>query len=353
MKVAKSNPRNHRIDHPHRGFSAWAASIPNPVNSLPLPLPLRRPPIIHSPANVSNRPTAERCDVGVTAPHPQKDKDPWRHRSDRPESNLPLPRPSSLPLKGEKRPPIYPYRACPVSLWPSRDPIGERGGVNLYGMVGNNAVGKLDYIGLATLKAGYKYTVWDDDKITFDDEVARIYFQADITSIKTDVKPHCCKLTVEDRSTFSITEDGEDGDLSVILLQLVVEEVFNQPNCVDVTFHSQSTWEEVQMSNIIAGAGTGAAGGAGIGTMVGAPANVVPVGGQIAHGTAIIGGAIIGGVGGGIVGALLPDKTTQKIKFTMRYCCDGKGNITQNQQGPDQINNAGDLFSKYNGRIDR
>jgi len=34
-------------------------------------------------------------------------------------------------------------RAC----WPSRDPIGEEGGVNLYGIVGNDAVGSVDFLG--------------------------------------------------------------------------------------------------------------------------------------------------------------------------------------------------------------
>lgn len=32
-------------------------------------------------------------------------------------------------------------------LWPSRDPIGERGGVNLYGFVGNDGVGGWDKLG--------------------------------------------------------------------------------------------------------------------------------------------------------------------------------------------------------------
>lgn len=32
--------------------------------------------------------------------------------------------------------------------WPSRDPIGERGGLNLYGMVNNNPVNHWDYLGL-------------------------------------------------------------------------------------------------------------------------------------------------------------------------------------------------------------
>jgi len=32
--------------------------------------------------------------------------------------------------------------------WLSRDPIGERGGMNLYAFVGNNPVGRIDYLGL-------------------------------------------------------------------------------------------------------------------------------------------------------------------------------------------------------------
>jgi uncharacterized protein RhaS with RHS repeats len=34
------------------------------------------------------------------------------------------------------------------AYWPSRDPIGERGGINLYGMVRNNPVKYIDYLGL-------------------------------------------------------------------------------------------------------------------------------------------------------------------------------------------------------------
>ena len=40
------------------------------------------------------------------------------------------------------------YRQKAVSCLPSRDPIGEKGGINLYGMVGNDAVGRWDYLGL-------------------------------------------------------------------------------------------------------------------------------------------------------------------------------------------------------------
>ena len=36
-----------------------------------------------------------------------------------------------------------------ISEWPSRDPIEEEGGVNLYGFVGNDGVGRFDIMGLS------------------------------------------------------------------------------------------------------------------------------------------------------------------------------------------------------------
>ncbi|MBK8478406.1 MAG: hypothetical protein IPL39_19605 [Opitutaceae bacterium] len=44
--------------------------------------------------------------------------------------------------------PRHDYGATTISLWLSRDPIGERGGVNLYGMVGNDPISYFDSIGL-------------------------------------------------------------------------------------------------------------------------------------------------------------------------------------------------------------
>ena len=47
----------------------------------------------------------------------------------------------------ENRPlPTKPASGRP--FWPSRDPIEEHGGLNLYGMVGNDAVNRWDYLGL-------------------------------------------------------------------------------------------------------------------------------------------------------------------------------------------------------------
>lgn len=44
--------------------------------------------------------------------------------------------------------------ASGIPFWPSRDPIGERGGLNLYGFVGNDGVNFLDALGLVVINVG-------------------------------------------------------------------------------------------------------------------------------------------------------------------------------------------------------
>ena len=62
----------------------------------------------------------------------------------------------------------YGYRYYdPVNgRWPSRDPIAERGGVNLYGFVDNDPVSKRDYLGLAVY-----FPILNDYGIEVTDEV--------------------------------------------------------------------------------------------------------------------------------------------------------------------------------------
>ncbi len=43
----------------------------------------------------------------------------------------------------------YRYYTPLLGRWPSRDPIEEKGGINLYGFVGNNPLGNHDYLGLS------------------------------------------------------------------------------------------------------------------------------------------------------------------------------------------------------------
>ena len=42
----------------------------------------------------------------------------------------------------------YGYRYLKDGRWPNRDPLGERGGLNLYGFIGNNPVNQIDELGL-------------------------------------------------------------------------------------------------------------------------------------------------------------------------------------------------------------
>ncbi len=48
------------------------------------------------------------------------------------------------------KPGVLPRFDPATGRWPSRDPIGERGGLNLYGFVGNDGVNSVDALGLTT-----------------------------------------------------------------------------------------------------------------------------------------------------------------------------------------------------------
>ncbi len=50
--------------------------------------------------------------------------------------------------------------------WPSRDPIGERGGVNLYGLVGNDGVNRWDLLGLLEFERVSNSTVHEGFQIS-------------------------------------------------------------------------------------------------------------------------------------------------------------------------------------------
>ncbi|MEZ5328779.1 MAG: hypothetical protein R3F19_27350 [Verrucomicrobiales bacterium] len=53
----------------------------------------------------------------------------------------------------QSRPPRFTIDVT-VSCWLSRDPIGERGGLNLYGFVGNDGVNSVDVLGRAVFSDG-------------------------------------------------------------------------------------------------------------------------------------------------------------------------------------------------------
>jgi hypothetical protein len=45
----------------------------------------------------------------------------------------------------------YRYMDPLTGRWPSRDPIGEEGGINLYGFVGNSTIANIDVLGMGVL----------------------------------------------------------------------------------------------------------------------------------------------------------------------------------------------------------
>jgi RHS repeat-associated protein len=46
----------------------------------------------------------------------------------------------------------YRYYDPVTGRWPSRDPIEESGGINLYGFVGNDGIGEIEVLGLSRLR---------------------------------------------------------------------------------------------------------------------------------------------------------------------------------------------------------
>lgn len=94
-------------------------------------------------------PTPEKCD-------PTAENRVWGFFGDAPKLSRGN-RPQSLqPRQGNQPSPTK--VASGRAYWPSRDPIGERGGVNLYGMVANNAVWSVDILGLKDHEPEKVYT---------------------------------------------------------------------------------------------------------------------------------------------------------------------------------------------------
>jgi len=107
-----------------------------------------------SPAPEKGDPTAENRVWGFFGDAQQS------HRENRPQSLQPR---QGNPLTTTKT-------ASGRTYWPSRDPIGERGGLNVYGMVGNDAVGKIDRLGLAVTLPFDGGTPWTSQVPSKEDE---------------------------------------------------------------------------------------------------------------------------------------------------------------------------------------
>ncbi len=68
----------------------------------------------------------------------------------------------------------YRYYDAENGRWLSRDPIGERGGLNVYGMTDNDPINSIDVLGRATPAKGNKSTLPEKDKRTREEIVSKI-----------------------------------------------------------------------------------------------------------------------------------------------------------------------------------
>ena len=87
----------------------------------------------------------------------------------------------------------YGYRHYdPVAgRWPSRDPIGERGGLNLYGFVENNSISKVDILGLTMADIGKCCD--GNGKTQFYDRATQCCYEKKVGNIR-DTKVQKCTI---------------------------------------------------------------------------------------------------------------------------------------------------------------
>lgn len=120
-------------ERPYDYGEAFPLSPPAPSNPCPVWIPalfllLARPTPSRRPAQ----------DITTTPPG-----SPRSPQGDYPYDHLP-----ATNQKRTKQEYGYRYYDPVTGRWPSRDPIGEPGGINLYAMVGNDAIRSWDYLGL-------------------------------------------------------------------------------------------------------------------------------------------------------------------------------------------------------------
>ena len=130
--------------HPPHGHASSAASEMLIAATAPT-LPLDRPSIGRNSGDPGppdgNPPTGS----PPNRPKPPKPQNPVGIHNELTFRELENSRESDLTYYG------YRYYDPVTGRWPSRYPIGERGGVNLYGFVGNDGMGLWDFLGMMTI----------------------------------------------------------------------------------------------------------------------------------------------------------------------------------------------------------
>jgi len=119
----------------------------------------------------------------------------------------------------------YRYYDPVTGRWPSRDPIEERGGWNLYGMVENALVNHIEYLGLVTILP------YSDPEIPIDNAGAGL-FENTIESAEFPV--------------YLLLEDGDNWSCDITIDMKIIEKVIgNQgpPQAIIQILDGEVSWE--------------------------------------------------------------------------------------------------------------
>jgi RHS repeat-associated protein len=107
-----------------------------------------------------------------------------------------------------------------LGRWLSRDPIDEKGGIHLYGMVNNNPVNKWDELGLKTKSFLYAITLWDWDFWAHDVVMVFNYgIEYSCIGGKVNYTPHTSKKAFDLQGAYTdsgINDRDISGDGSVV-----------------------------------------------------------------------------------------------------------------------------------------
>lgn len=101
----------------------------------------------------------------------------------------------------------YRYYDPETGRWPSRDPIEEEGGVNLYGFVGNDGVNWVDILGFLSVE-GNQFGNWEIEQKSMDSTSTVTPARSDVT-IKFNTTNKCCDSVGFIQSLRQIDEKGK------------------------------------------------------------------------------------------------------------------------------------------------
>ncbi|MCH8476235.1 MAG: RHS repeat-associated core domain-containing protein [Opitutales bacterium] len=87
------------------------------------------------------------------------------------------------------------YMDSETGRWPSRDPIEEEGGLNLYGFVGNNPVNVWDVLGLQSAPRRIPAPRWIPPRTDMGDSyITHTYKEGELTTTQIEIEGLCCIL---------------------------------------------------------------------------------------------------------------------------------------------------------------